>query len=95
MTASLSEYFGSLDQHPSGTQTTVSVTHGSHDVGFVITDVSPSATVEDDGATLSFTDPGVYTITVKAGDDVHAERQFPPDLHAHAQNQRRRLCPDL
>lgn len=76
MTASLSEYFGSLDQHPSGTQTTVSVTHGSHDVGFVITDVSPSATVEDDGATLSFTDPGVYTITVKAGDDVHAEQQF-------------------
>ena len=76
ITASLSEYFGSLDQHPAGTSTQVSVTHGNHDVGFAITGVTPTAQVDADGKTISFTTPGVYTITVKAGDTLHAEQEF-------------------
>ena len=76
ITASLSEYFGSLDQHPTGTTTQVSVTHGNHDVGFTITGVTPTAQVDADGKTISFTTPGVYTITVKAGDTLHAEQEF-------------------
>ena len=76
ITASLSEYFGSLDQHPAGTTTQVSVTHGNHDVGFTITGVAPTAQVDADSKTISFTDPDVYTITVKAGDTLHAEQEF-------------------
>lgn len=76
ITASLSEYFGSLDQHPTGTSTQVRVTHGNHDVGFTITGVTPAAQVEADDKTISFTAPGVYTITVKAGDTLHAEQEF-------------------
>ncbi len=76
VTASLSSYYGSLDEDPAGAETTVSVKHGSHDVGFEITDVSPSASIGADGKTITFTTPGVYTITVEAGDSQHETHTF-------------------
>ena len=78
VTASLSSYYGSLDDDPTGAETTVSVKHGSHDVGFTITGVSPDGgtSIGADGKTITFTAHGVYTITVTAGDERHEKQEF-------------------